>query len=100
GGVAGGPGPHAPPQRLRVRPGAPLLAAGRLRERRPAGGRAGRRAPIAARSVGAGYDRRMPITVATWNVNGIRAREGQFLEWVARDRPDVICLQEIKATPE
>jgi exodeoxyribonuclease-3 len=42
----------------------------------------------------------MPITIATWNVNGIRAREAQFLEWVERDRPDVICLQEIKATPE
>ena len=42
----------------------------------------------------------MPITVATWNVNGIRAREAQFLEWVGRDRPDVICLQEIKASPD
>ena len=41
----------------------------------------------------------MPLTVATWNVNGIRARAAQFLEWVARDRPDVICLQEIKASP-
>ena len=41
-----------------------------------------------------------PITVATWNVNGIRAREAQFLEWVGRDRPDVICLQEIKASPD
>jgi exodeoxyribonuclease-3 len=41
----------------------------------------------------------MPLTVATWNVNGIRAREAQFLEWVALDAPDVICLQEIKATP-
>lgn len=44
------------------------------------------------------YDSRMPITVATWNVNGIRARQEQFLEWVGRDRPDVICLQEIKAS--
>jgi exodeoxyribonuclease-3 len=42
----------------------------------------------------------MPLTVATWNVNGIRARAAQFLEWVGRDRPDVICLQEIKAAPE
>ncbi|HEX3129540.1 MAG TPA: exodeoxyribonuclease III [Thermoanaerobaculia bacterium] len=42
----------------------------------------------------------MSTTVATWNVNGIRAREAQFLEWVGRDRPDVICLQEIKASPE
>jgi len=40
----------------------------------------------------------MPITVATWNVNGIRARQEQFLEGVGRDRPDVICLQEIKAS--
>lgn len=40
------------------------------------------------------------MKVATWNVNGIRARESQFVEWVRRDRPDVVCLQEIKATPE
>jgi exodeoxyribonuclease-3 len=40
------------------------------------------------------------MKVATWNVNGIRAREAQFVEWVRRDRPDVVCLQEIKATAE
>jgi exodeoxyribonuclease III len=39
------------------------------------------------------------LTVATWNVNGIRARQAQVLDWIARDRPDVVCLQEIKATP-
>jgi exodeoxyribonuclease-3 len=38
------------------------------------------------------------MKVATWNVNGIRARQGQLLEWLAREQPDVICLQEIKAT--
>jgi exodeoxyribonuclease-3 len=38
-----------------------------------------------------------PLKIATWNVNGIRARQAQFLEWVERDRPDVVCLQEIKA---
>src|SRR5215210_6074662 len=37
------------------------------------------------------------MKVATWNVNGIRAREQQFLAWVAQERPDVLCLQEIKA---
>ncbi|HEX6137039.1 MAG TPA: exodeoxyribonuclease III [Casimicrobiaceae bacterium] len=37
------------------------------------------------------------MKIATWNVNGIRAREAQFCEWVERDRPDVICLQELKA---
>jgi exodeoxyribonuclease-3 len=40
------------------------------------------------------------MRVATWNVNGIRAREAQVREWIARDRPDAICLQEIKAKPE
>lgn len=40
------------------------------------------------------------MKVATWNVNGIRAREAQFVEWVRRDLPDVVCLQEIKATAE
>ena len=42
----------------------------------------------------------MTLTVATWNVNGIRAREAQVREWLERDRPDVVCLQEIKASPE
>jgi exodeoxyribonuclease III len=39
------------------------------------------------------------MKIATWNVNGIRARQAQFCEWLARDRPDVVCLQELKATP-
>ncbi len=42
----------------------------------------------------------MALTVATWNVNGLRARAAQFLEWLARDRPQVVCLQEIKCKPE
>ena len=37
------------------------------------------------------------MTIGTWNVNGIRARQSQVQEWVRRDRPDVVCLQEIKA---
>jgi exodeoxyribonuclease III len=37
------------------------------------------------------------MKIATWNVNGIRARQAQFCEWVARERPDVVCLQELKA---
>jgi exodeoxyribonuclease-3 len=38
------------------------------------------------------------LKIATWNVNGIRAREAQVLEWVQRERPDVVCLQELKST--
>ncbi len=40
------------------------------------------------------------LKLATWNVNGIRARQAQLQEWIARERPDVICLQEIKATSD
>jgi exodeoxyribonuclease-3 len=39
------------------------------------------------------------VKIATWNVNGIRARQAQFCEWLARDTPDVVCLQELKAEP-
>ena len=39
------------------------------------------------------------MKVATWNVNGIRARQAQLCEWLERDRPDVVCLQELKADP-
>jgi exodeoxyribonuclease III len=38
------------------------------------------------------------VRVATWNVNGIRARQAQLQEWIDRERPDIVCLQEIKAT--
>jgi exodeoxyribonuclease-3 len=41
-----------------------------------------------------------PFTVATWNVNGIRARHAQVHEWIARERPHVVCLQEIKASSD
>jgi exodeoxyribonuclease III len=38
------------------------------------------------------------MKIATWNVNGIRARSGQLLDLIARERPDVVCLQEIRAS--
>jgi exodeoxyribonuclease-3 len=40
------------------------------------------------------------LKIGTWNVNGIRARLDQVGDWVARERPDVLCLQEIKASPD
>lgn len=41
------------------------------------------------------------IKILSWNVNGLRAayKKG-FLEWVLRERPDILCLQETKAAPE
>jgi len=38
------------------------------------------------------------MKIATWNVNGIRARQGQLLDWLASEKPDIVCLQEIKAS--
>ncbi len=38
------------------------------------------------------------MKVATWNVNGVRAREAQLQQFIAQEQPDVLCLQEIKAT--
>lgn len=40
------------------------------------------------------------MRIATWNVNGIRARADQFAEFVEEEHLDVICLQETKAPPE
>jgi exodeoxyribonuclease-3 len=40
------------------------------------------------------------LKLATWNVNGIRARQAQVQEWIAHERPDVVCLQEIKAASD
>lgn len=41
------------------------------------------------------------IKILCWNVNGIRAasRKG-FLEWLYRESPDILCVQETKAHPE
>lgn len=37
-------------------------------------------------------------TILSWNVNGIRSvHKKGFLDWLTKEKPDVICLQEIKA---
>ena len=38
------------------------------------------------------------MKIATWNVNGIRARQTELQEFIEREQPDVVCLQEIKAS--
>jgi exodeoxyribonuclease-3 len=38
--------------------------------------------------------------IATWNVNSIRVRLPQVLEWLKQERPDALCLQETKTTDE
>jgi exodeoxyribonuclease-3 len=40
------------------------------------------------------------LKLATFNVNGIKSRLPNLLEWLAREQPDVACLQELKAVDE
>ena len=40
------------------------------------------------------------FTLATWNVNSLRARLPGVLRWVRQRKPDVLCLQETKVPDE
>jgi exodeoxyribonuclease III len=43
----------------------------------------------------------MGLRICTWNINGYRAvHQKGFREWLDREQPDILCLQEIKAKPE
>ncbi|WP_296185999.1 DNA ligase D [Pseudomonas sp. UBA1879] len=37
------------------------------------------------------------LKIATYNVNGIGARLPNLLQWLEREQPDIVCLQELKA---
>ncbi len=36
------------------------------------------------------------MKIATWNVNSLKVRIGHLLDWLTRQRPDVVCIQETK----
>ena len=38
------------------------------------------------------------MKIATFNINGINTRLANLLAWLEAARPDVACLQELKAT--
>ncbi len=39
--------------------------------------------------------------ILSWNVNGIRAAQKKgLIDWVVKESPDILCLQETKAHPE
>ena len=40
------------------------------------------------------------MKIATWNINGVRARIENLLAWLAESKPDIVCLQEIKTIDE
>jgi exodeoxyribonuclease-3 len=39
----------------------------------------------------------MPFTLATWNINSIRLREGLVARLLSEELPDILCLQECKS---
>jgi exodeoxyribonuclease-3 len=39
------------------------------------------------------------LKIATFNINGVRSRLSALLDWLKREQPDVVCLQELK-TPD
>lgn len=42
------------------------------------------------------------MQICSWNINGLRAtiKGGQLREWLETSRPDIVGMQEVKATPE
>jgi exodeoxyribonuclease-3 len=40
------------------------------------------------------------MKIATWNINGVKARIDSLQTWLAEAQPDVVCLQEIKSVDE
>ena len=42
----------------------------------------------------------MSIKIATWNINSVRLRQQLVVDYLSEDKPDVLCLQEIKCLTE
>jgi exodeoxyribonuclease-3 len=40
------------------------------------------------------------MRIATWNINGIKARLGQLVTWLEQNQPDIVCQQEIQSVDE
>ena len=40
------------------------------------------------------------MRIATYNINGIKARLPRLLEWLEETQPDIACLQEVKSQDE
>jgi exodeoxyribonuclease-3 len=40
------------------------------------------------------------LKIATWNINGVKARIDTVLAWLTEENPDIACFQEIKSVDE
>jgi exodeoxyribonuclease-3 len=47
-----------------------------------------------------GNQKSIAMRIISYNVNGIRRNKKGFIDWLQQADPDVICLQEIKASPD
>ena len=42
----------------------------------------------------------MKLLIATWNVNSVRTRISQIINWINQVKPEVLCLQETKVVDD
>lgn len=40
------------------------------------------------------------VRIATYNVNGVKARLPRLIEWLDETKPDIVCLQELKSSDD
>ena len=107
GGGGGGGGGGAPADKVKRAKKAPLAASPHAGPD-PAGMAAGPFLPAASMDAfTASLPARAPggVKILCYNVNGLRGavkeeRKAALLAWVAREDPDVLCLQEVKADAE
>src|SRR5207248_1654034 len=40
------------------------------------------------------------MKIASWNINSLRRRQQRLLDWLAKEEPDAVCLQETKCSDD
>jgi exodeoxyribonuclease-3 len=40
------------------------------------------------------------MKIASWNINSLRKRQQRLLDWLAKEEPDAVCLQETKCSDD
>jgi exodeoxyribonuclease III len=40
------------------------------------------------------------VKIASWNINSLRKRQERLFDWLAKEQPDVVCLQETKCSDD
>jgi exodeoxyribonuclease III len=69
---------------------------GSARRRPPGSANADSVFPQAANTINPQYKEIKLMRIASWNVNSLKVRLPQVLDWLAKHQPDALCLQELK----